>query len=170
MWKFGYFFPGIMWKPIFFTKNFRQYLPLDTWIAVSTNLLSKVCHQKTGNDLKEKYEKDELSSKSTSGLVECSFENPSRKFSPKGVEFLAHIPRSVLNYIGFKKTTFPQMFLWTQKLQFWEPCHFFCITPKIVTVKYEEGFCFVFYQTDFLSSRFRLDSWYAFWVLLISSS
>ena len=81
----------------FFTKNFPRNLPLDTWIAVSTNLLPKVCHQETGNDLKKKYQKDELSSESTSGHVEWSFENPSRKFSPKGVDFLAQIPWSVLN-------------------------------------------------------------------------
>ena len=90
----------------FFTKNFPQYLPPDTWIAVSTNLLPKVCHQETGNDLKKKYQKDELRSKSTSGHVECSFLNPSRNFSPKGVGFLAQTPRSVLNYIGFKKNHF----------------------------------------------------------------
>ena len=155
----------------FFTKNFPQYLPPDTWIAVSTNLLPKVCHQETGNDLKRKYQKDELRSKSTFGHVECSFGNPSRNFSPKGVDFLAQIPRSVLNYIGFKKTTFPQTFLWTRKLHFSEPCHFFFITQKSVTLKYEEGFYIVFFQTDFLSSRFLLDIWYAFLrVLLISFS
>ena len=155
----------------FFTKIFPQYLPLDTWIAASTNLLPKVCHQETGNDLKKKYQKDELSSESTSGHVECSFENPSRKFSPKGVDFLAQIPWSVLNYNGFKKTTFPQTFLWTRKLHFSEPCHFFFITQKSVTSKYEEDFYIVFFQTDFLSSRVLLDSWYAFLrVLLITFS
>ena len=160
-----------MLKPIFFTKKFPQYLPLDTWIAVSTKLLPKVCHQETGNDLKKKYQKDEPSSKSTSGHVECSFESPSRKLSPKAVDFLAQTPRSVLNYIGFKKTTFPQTFLWTRKLHFSEPCNFFFITQKSVTLKYEEVFYIVFSQTDFLSSRFLLDIWYAFLrELLISFS
>ena len=172
MWKFQPFFPEKKCENLFFfTKHFPQYLPLDTWIAVSTNLLPKVCHQETGKDLKKKYQNDELSSKSTSGHVECSFENPSRNFSPKGVDFLAQIPRSVLNYIGFKKTTFPQTFLWTRKLHFSEPCHFFFITQKSVTLKYEEGFYIFFFQTDFLSSRFLLDIWYAFLrVLLISFS
>ena len=126
MWKFQPFFPEKKCENLFFfTKNFPQYLPLETWIAVSTNLLPKVCHQETWNDFEKKYQKDEMSSKSTSGHVESSFENPSRNFSPKRVDFLAQIPRSVLNYIGFKKTTFPQTFLWTRKLHFSEPCHIF---------------------------------------------
>ena len=172
MWKIQTFFPGKKCENLFFfTKNFPQYLPLDTWIAVSANLLPKVCHQETGKDLKKKYQKDELISKSTSGHVECSFENPSRNFSPKGVDFLAQTPRSVLNYIGFKKTTFPQTFLWTRKLHFSETCHFFFITQKSVTLKYEEGFYIFFFELDFLSSRFLLDIWYAFLrVLLISFS
>ena len=86
---------------------------------------------KSKYDLKniEFFLKKYFSSEYSSGHLECSFENPAGKFSPKGRKFFAQCPKMMKKKVFFSKILlFVKIFFWTRRMQFWQPGRNFLVS------------------------------------------
>ena len=160
-----------MWKPIFFHKKFSA-------ISSSGNLNcgfhKPAAESLSPRNLKWFWEKipkrwDEF--KKYFWTCWMQFWEPFQKISTKVRRLFGSNSEKRIELYWFQKNHFSSNVPLDTEVTLLRTLPFFFITQKSVTLKYEEDFYIVFFQTDFLSSRFLLDSWYAFLrVLLISFS
>ena len=114
-------------KTVLSQKNiFLLYIHVDKLNAVLTTR-SKSFQENAGKILlivrswkKIHFVKKNLSWKCSYGHVECSCNNPARKFPSAGQKFFADCPTKKIQ-TSFKKTLFPENVLLTRKIDFWQP-------------------------------------------------
>jgi len=64
------------------------------------------------------FPKNDFSSKCSYGLLKCSSNNTPKKFQDKRLKSFAQCPKLLKKYKHF----FRNIFLWTRKMLFWQPC------------------------------------------------
>ena len=69
------------------------------------------------------FRKEKISLNDFFGHVDCSFDNLAEKNSPRAESFFASCPRMTeKKRIFFSNFLFPENFLWTLRMQFWQHC------------------------------------------------
>ena len=91
----------------------------------SGNTLSKtpktVCSVSQNGQKYVRSSKNCFSSNCSSGHVDCSFRNPSENVSKKTINFMLSVANWWKIHKFFTKLFFLKLFLWTSRMQFWQP-------------------------------------------------
>ena len=104
------------------------------------------------------FQKSSSSPNFSPGYSDCVFDKPAEKFLPKSWHFFTHIPKVMKKSVIFLKH-FPQLFLRTRRIHFWQPCpNFFANGPRNFCSKSGSRYVLVFSKKNVSPQNVPMDT------------